>query len=207
AADARRRSEEEPRGGEPGQFREVREDPGAQGAHRALGGHRNLGAGPPAARHADERAGGLPRERFEGAQLRHAGTRPLEVATSAFIRIAGALLTLGAVLSLAGASSAQSPAKPAVVGLLDAGERRDWGAAFKRQWGPLAHTEGGSLVFAPRYAAGSAERLPVMAKELTQLNVRVIVTGGSVATRAAIAATTTIPIVTATGDDPVAAGI
>jgi putative ABC transport system substrate-binding protein len=71
----------------------------------------------------------------------------------------------------------------------------------------LGHVEGRTVVFAPRYAAGSAERLPALARELTQLNVRVIVTGGSVATRAAIGATTTIPIVTATGDDPVAAGI
>src|SRR5262249_56044499 len=106
-----------------------------------------------------------------------------------------------------GASSGEAAAKPGVVGLLDAGERREWWAAFKRQLGDLGHIEGRSVVFAPRYAAGSAERLPAMAKELTQLNVRVIVTGGSVATRAAIAATTTIPIVTATGDDPVAAGI
>src|SRR5262249_62059919 len=125
----------------------------------------------------------------------------------AVLRLAGAVLPLGAVLSLAGASSAQSPAKPAVVGLLDAGERREWWAAFKRQLSDLGHVEGRTVVFAPRYAAGSAERLPLLARELTQLNVRVIVTGGSVATRAALGATTTIPIGTATGDDPAAAGL
>jgi len=110
------------------------------------------------------------------------------------------------VLSGAGASSAQPSTKAPVIGLLDAGERFEWWAAFKQQLRDLGYVEGRTIAFEARYAAGKAERLPALAKELAQLNVRVIVTGGSVATRAVIAATTTIPIVTATGDDPVAAG-
>jgi putative tryptophan/tyrosine transport system substrate-binding protein len=70
----------------------------------------------------------------------------------------------------------------------------------------LGYVEGRTVAFEPRYAAGHGDRLPALARDLVQLNVRVIVTGASVATQAAIAATTTIPIVTATGDNPVASG-
>ena len=83
----------------------------------------------------------------------------------------------------------------------------EWWGAFKQQLRDLGHVEGRTVVFEPRYAAGDVDRLTTLARELAQLNVRVIVTGGSIATRAAIAATSTIPIVTATGDDPVASGL
>ena len=94
-----------------------------------------------------------------------------------------------------------------MIGLLDAGERLEWWAAFKQQLSDLGHVEGRTVAFEPRYAAGKVERLPALARELTHMKVRVIVTGGSVATQAALGATTTIPIVTATGDDPVATGV
>jgi putative ABC transport system substrate-binding protein len=110
------------------------------------------------------------------------------------------------VLSGAGASSAQPSTKAPVIGLLDAGERLEWWAAFKQQLRDLGYVEGRTVAFEARYAAGKVDRLPALAREFVKLNVRVIVTGGSVATQAAIGATTTIPIVTATGDDPVAAG-
>jgi putative tryptophan/tyrosine transport system substrate-binding protein len=111
------------------------------------------------------------------------------------------------VLSGGGASSAQSSAKPPVIGLLDAGQRMEWWEAFRQQLRDLGHVEGRNVSFEPRYAAGNTERLSALARELGQLKVRVIVTGGSIATRAAIDATAGIPIVMATGDDPVTTGI
>jgi len=82
----------------------------------------------------------------------------------------------------------------------------EWWEAFRQQLRDLGYVEGRTVAFEVRYAAGKVERLPALARELVRSKVRVIVTGGSVATQAAIGATTTIPIVTATGDDPVAAG-
>jgi ABC-type uncharacterized transport system substrate-binding protein len=117
------------------------------------------------------------------------------------------VLALGAVLSGAAASSAQSSSKAPVIGLLDAGQRMEWWAAFKQQIRDLGYVEGKTIAFEARYAAGKTDRLPALAAELARLKVNVIVTGGSVAARAALDATKTIPIVTATGDNPVEAGI
>ncbi len=110
---------------------------------------------------------------------------------------------------MAGSAATAPPAsaKTPVIGLLDAGERLDWWAAFKQQLRELGYIEGQNVAFEARYAAGKNERLPALAKELAQRQVRVIVTGGSVATQAALGASRSIPIVTATGDSPVAAGI
>jgi putative ABC transport system substrate-binding protein len=59
-----------------------------------------------------------------------------------------------------------------------------------------------------RDAEGQLDRLPALAAELVQLPVDVIVTTGGVpATRAAMQATTTIPIVMTEAGDPVATGL
>jgi putative ABC transport system substrate-binding protein len=70
----------------------------------------------------------------------------------------------------------------------------------------LGYVEGQNLTVEGRYADGKLERLPVLAGELVQLRVDVIVAIGSAAIRAAKEATTTIPIVMYGGFDPVAAG-
>jgi putative ABC transport system substrate-binding protein len=62
-------------------------------------------------------------------------------------------------------------------------------------------------VFEPRYAHGDLARLPVLAKELARMPVDVIVTGGSSATRPALDATSSIPIVMAQDNDPVGARV
>jgi putative ABC transport system substrate-binding protein len=69
----------------------------------------------------------------------------------------------------------------------------------------LGYVEGKSIVIEFRWAEGKYERLPELAAELVRLKVDVIVTHG-VPTRAAKAATTTIPIVMATSADPVELG-
>jgi putative tryptophan/tyrosine transport system substrate-binding protein len=96
---------------------------------------------------------------------------------------------------------------PVVVGILDAGERTEWWAAFRQQMRELGYVEGRNVAFEQRSARGQYERLPALAEELVRLKPAAIVTTGRVATQAVLRATTTIPIVMGTGDDPVAAGL
>jgi putative ABC transport system substrate-binding protein len=59
----------------------------------------------------------------------------------------------------------------------------------------LGYIEGRNLEFVVRYMEGHPERLPALAAELVALKVDVIAASGTQATRAAMQATTTIPIV------------
>lgn len=105
-------------------------------------------------------------------------------------------------------SNAQAPlAKNHVIGLLDAGERLEWWAAFRQRMHELGYIDGRNLVVETRYARGDVARLSPLAQELVRLKVGAIVTSGRVATEAAMRATRTIPIVTATGDDPALTGM
>jgi putative ABC transport system substrate-binding protein len=68
--------------------------------------------------------------------------------------------------------------------------------------------DGQNIAIEYRFADGQYDRLPAMAAELVSRNVSVLVAaGGEASLRAAKAATTTIPIVFATGGDPVKAGL
>lgn len=68
--------------------------------------------------------------------------------------------------------------------------------------------EGGNVEIAYRWAQGQFNRLPELAAELVQKQVALIVTmGGNVAALAAKQATSAVPIVFLTGDDPVATGL
>ena len=117
--------------------------------------------------------------------------------------------TLG--LLLGSACRRESPAPPKakvpVVGLLDAGERLEWWAAFRDELRDLGYVEDRNVTFATRFAGGNFQRLPALVQELVQLKAAVIVTGGVAAVQEARRATTTIPIVMATGDDPVRLGL
>jgi putative tryptophan/tyrosine transport system substrate-binding protein len=63
------------------------------------------------------------------------------------------------------------------------------------------------VAFETRWADGQLDRLPGLAAELVRLRVDVIVTAGSPAARAAKDTTTSVPIVMATGGDPVGLGL
>jgi putative ABC transport system substrate-binding protein len=113
------------------------------------------------------------------------------------------LLGIGA---LARAALAQQ-GKTRVIGLLDAGERTEWWAAFRQQLRELGYVEGPNISFVPSYAAGRLEKLPAMAEQLVRRKVDLIVTSGTAAAVAAKQATDEIPIVMATGSDQVSAGL
>jgi putative tryptophan/tyrosine transport system substrate-binding protein len=77
--------------------------------------------------------------------------------------------------------------------------------AFRQGLRQLGYAEGKNIVIESR-SAGALDRLSELATELVRLKVDVIVTRGPPATRAAKAATATIPIVMTQDPDPVANG-
>jgi len=110
----------------------------------------------------------------------------------------------GGVLAAPLAAEAQ-PAGRVRIGWLSPGPHPFIGA-FREGFRDFGYVEGQTFVIEERYAEGKPERLPDLAVELIRLQVAVIVTSGDSASRAAKNATTTIPIVSVTGD-PVATGL
>ena len=86
---------------------------------------------------------------------------------------------------------------------LTAKDRTD---AFRQGLRQLGYAEGKDFVIEHRYADGKLDRLNELAAELVRLKVDVIVTAGPAPTRAAKAATATIPIVMTQDPDPVGNG-
>jgi ABC-type uncharacterized transport system substrate-binding protein len=78
--------------------------------------------------------------------------------------------------------------------------------AFRAGMRDLGYVEGQNLVIEYRWGAGEEDRLPALATELVRLNVDALLTAGAQTTQAAKAATSTIPIVIASVNDPVSRG-
>jgi putative ABC transport system substrate-binding protein len=80
--------------------------------------------------------------------------------------------------------------------------------AFRKGLKESGFADGQNVKIEYRWAQGLPERLPALAAELVALPVNVIAaTGGVLSGRAAMAATTTIPIVFNSGEDPVRVGL
>jgi putative tryptophan/tyrosine transport system substrate-binding protein len=116
----------------------------------------------------------------------------------------------GAAVAWPLAASAQQPALP-VVGFL--GSRSANGSAhlvtsFHQGLKETGYVDGQNLVMEIRWAEGHYDRLPEMAADLVRRQVAVIAaTGSPNSAQAARAATRMIPIVFATGGDPVKLGL
>jgi putative ABC transport system substrate-binding protein len=67
--------------------------------------------------------------------------------------------------------------------------------AFRQALRALGYVEGQSLAFEYRFAEGQYERLPALAAELVRLRMNVLMAGSPAMIRAAMQATTTIPVV------------
>ena len=119
--------------------------------------------------------------------------------------------TILPVLSLLAAplvAEGQAAKKVPVVGyLVERSGPTAFDEAFRLGLRELGYSEGRSIIVEYRWADGKAERLPALAAELVRLKVDVIVTSGTPGGLAAKNATSTIPIVMASGGDFVSDGL
>jgi putative ABC transport system substrate-binding protein len=122
---------------------------------------------------------------------------------------ASSVLVAVILLAVAVIAAAQQPTKILRIGFLmstspSAGSDRI--EAFRQGLRELGYVEGKNIVIEWRHAEGKLDRLSELAAELVRLKVEMIVTAGPVPTRAAKAATSTIPIVMTQDPDPVGNG-
>lgn len=105
-------------------------------------------------------------------------------------------------------AAAQAPSRLFRIGLLAsaAPPTPEWEAFFDglRR---LGYVEGRNLIIEGRFYGNDTEQLPILAAELVQSKVDVIVTGNTPAPEAAKRATSTTPIVFTNHPDPVASGL
>ena len=119
-----------------------------------------------------------------------------------------AFLILSASAAVARSAEAQTSALP-IVGFLNSssqGAQSRTFQAFREGLEHLGFVEGRNVVIEQRYGDGDYAKLPAVAGELVSQQVAVIAAGGPPALRAAKDATSTIPIVFSSGEDPVKAG-
>src|SRR5262245_24029926 len=108
------------------------------------------------------------------------------------------------------AAQAQQPSMP-VIAYLHSGSLEaslPYLAAFRKGLGETGLVEGQNVTIEYRWAEGHYERMPEMVADLIRRKVALIATPGNLpGTRAAKAATSTIPIVFGVAEDPVKAGL
>jgi putative ABC transport system substrate-binding protein len=124
-------------------------------------------------------------------------------------RSASVVLTLG-LLATPLVAGAQPSGKAHRIGFLGAASASGYAsqlAALRQGLLDLGYEEGRNLLIEYRWAEGQYQRLPDLAADLVARNVTLIVTHGTPGSRAAMQATTVIPIVMAVLADPVESGL
>ena len=117
---------------------------------------------------------------------------------------------LGAGIALAITRGTGRAQRPSVIGFLSSASQETYGhiqAAFARGLNESGFVDGQNVTVEYLFAEGHYDRLPELAANVVNRHVDVIIAGGSATSLAAKAATSTIPIVTNTGDDPVKLGL
>jgi putative tryptophan/tyrosine transport system substrate-binding protein len=108
------------------------------------------------------------------------------------------------------AVEAQQPGKVFRIGFLDSSTASGSAVlveAFRQELSKLGWIEGMNIAIEYRFAEGQPKRQPELAADLVRLKVDLIVVAGTPSALAAKKTTTTIPIVMASGGDPVGAGL
>ena len=128
-------------------------------------------------------------------------------------RRAALRLSATALLSVAsrGTLSQRQPAIPRVGALLFASSSdplaQKYLAVFRQRLRELGYIEGRTIIIDERFAAGSAQRLVELARELADARPDVLITPAVAATVAMRQATDTIPIVMLHAGNPIGAGL
>jgi putative ABC transport system substrate-binding protein len=120
------------------------------------------------------------------------------------------MLLLSGAVTAAPSLRAQQKAMP-VIGYLGGGlpaPNAPTMIAFRQGLGETGYVEAKNVAIEYRWAEGRYEQLPALAADLASRKVDVIMAaGGTAGLRAVKEATSTIPVVFVTGNDPVAAGL
>jgi putative ABC transport system substrate-binding protein len=118
---------------------------------------------------------------------------------------------LGGVAAWPLSARAQQGERMPVIGFLNAasaGAVENFVASFQKGLSETGYFEGRNVAIEYRFAEGQYDRLPALASELVARRVNIVIAGGgTVAARAAKAASSTIPIVFMGGGDPVEDGL
>jgi putative ABC transport system substrate-binding protein len=117
---------------------------------------------------------------------------------SAGIRLLIAAVTLGLATGVTYAQSSKDVPRIGILGL----DRPPLSPEFLQSLRELGYVEGQNIVLEPRFHNGDDRLLPSFAAELVRLRVNVIVAVSGVAVRAAMAATSNVPIVGTFASDP-----